>query len=176
MTTKNNISFNLWYFPYWMIIWLCEISDWWLVLCAHKTNIASIAKRERTTHGQRHKDSLCTLVNMCSTYTANFREELPLRSQLCLPLLPVKQPLMLRILLFTVQLSVVQWNTGGVTMICLINHFDLIESWGGTLSLFDTGQKRAEVDREKVKRSGSNNNIDHLGWTKIKSTADSSVQ
>lgn len=41
------------------------------VLSPYKTNIASIAKRERTTHGQRH--FLSTLLNMRSTYTANLQ-------------------------------------------------------------------------------------------------------
>lgn len=66
---------------------------------------------------------------------------------------------MLHILLFTAQLSAVQWNIGGVTMLSLMNHSDLIESGGDTLSLLDTGQKGAGVEREEVKRSGSNDNI-----------------
>lgn len=43
------------------------------VLSPYKTNIASIAKGQRTTHGQRHRDFLSTLLNMRSTYTANLQ-------------------------------------------------------------------------------------------------------
>lgn len=54
---------------------------------------------------------------------------------------------MLHILLFTAQLSAVQWNIGGVTMLSLMKHSDLIEGRGGALSLLDMGQERAEVER-----------------------------
>lgn len=76
---------------------------------------------------------------------------------------------MFHILLFTAQLPAVQWNTGGVTMLPLMNHSDLIESRGDALSLLDGGvtrpshrsekQERAEVEREEVQRSGGHNNI-----------------
>lgn len=83
---------------------------------------------------------------------------------LCLPALPVKQNLALHILLFTAQLSAVQWNIG-VTVFTLM-YYSKPRACGGDACLLDIGGEQALLDGEEVRRSDGESNEKHLGWTK----------
>lgn len=91
---------------------------------------------------------------------------------------------MFHILLFTAQLPAVPWNTGGVTMLPLMNHSDLIESRGDALSLLDsvslgrvTGVKNRNEQRSRERRSrGQAATITYNIWVGQRSRAEQIVQ
>lgn len=82
----------------------------------------------------------------------------------CLPSLPVKQHLMFRILLFSAQLPAVQWNIGGVTMLPLMNHSNLIEDGGDALSLSWTRCHLAESQECKNRNKQRSREMRSRGW------------
>lgn len=96
------------------------------------TRQTSVAKRRRATGGVKAHSKLTAPRSTSSEETL-----------LCLPSLPVKQQLTLHILLLAAQLPAVRWNTGGATMLSLMNHSDRIGSRGDALSLSWTWSRPA---------------------------------
>lgn len=157
-----------------------------IVLGLHETNICSIAKMWCQPLWWSAPQRFSLYINVGSTfYTANSRRWTSSEETLhCLPSLPVKQHLMFHILLFTAQLPAVPWNTGGVTMLPLMNHSDLIESRGDALSLLDsvslgrvTGVKNRNEQRSRERRSrGQAATITYNIWVGQRSRAEQIVQ